>query len=485
MADIQIHQITNIYARVDCEPSIAQELSEFFTFTVPGSQFSPMVRSKKWDGKIRLFSTRTHQIYVGLIAYVVEFATINGYTYEVVSADLGKKIPSNFIDNLSLPIKMRDYQETALNHATLYKRAVLISPTASGKSLIIYTIVRYLQSIGKTRGLLIVPTVSLVEQMHGDFKSYGWNADKYCQKIYAGMDKDPNHLLTISTWQSIFEMPRKYFTQFDFVIGDEAHTFKAKSLTAIMTRLINCDYRIGTTGTLDGTKVNKLVLEGLFGPTKKIVSTKELIEQKHLADFKIKCMVLKYNAEICKKVKSMSYQEEIDFLVTCEERNRFIRNLTISLNGNTLVLYTFVEKHGKILLDLIKAKAGNRKVFFVSGGTDVMDRENIRHITEKETDAIIVASFGTFSTGINIRNLHNIVFASPTKSRVRSLQSIGRGLRLGDNKEEAVLYDIADDMRYKSHTNFALRHFEERISIYNEEKFSIKLHNIDLRGSDK
>jgi superfamily II DNA or RNA helicase len=276
-------------------------------------------------------------------------------------------------------------------------------------------------------------------------------------------------------------MPKKYFSKFDYVIGDEAHTFKAKSLTDIMIKLINCDYRIGTTGTLDGTKVNKLVLEGLFGPVKKIVSTKELIEQKHLANFSIKCMILKYPEAVCKHVRGMTYPEEMDFLVSNEERNKFIRGLTASLEGNTLILYTYVEKHGKVLHELFKEKNYNRKIFFVCGSTDVMDREEIRHITEKEKDAIIIASYGTFSTGINIRNLHNIIFASPTKSRIRSLQSIGRGLRLGDDKEQAVLYDIADDLRYKSNVNFALKHFEERIKMYNEEKFPISTKKVEIQ----
>jgi superfamily II DNA or RNA helicase len=153
----------------------------------------------------------------------------------------------------------------------------------------------------------------------------------------------------------------------------------------------------------------------------------------------------------------------------------------LSLKGNTLVLFQFVEKHGRDLHALIKENTKNRHVFFVYGDTDVDVRESVRAITEKEKDAIIVASYGTFSTGVNIRNLHNIIFASPSKSRIRNLQSIGRGLRLGDNKEEAVLFDIADDFRIGKYTNYTLHHFVERVKIYDDEKFNYKFYNINLK----
>jgi superfamily II DNA or RNA helicase len=287
----------------------------------------------------------------------------------------------------------------------------------------------------------------------------------------------------ISTWQSIYKNSPEYFEQFDFVLGDEAHLFKAKSLTTIMTGLVNAAYRIGCTGTLDGTNTHKLVLEGLFGHVYKATTTKELMDNKYLAAFKIKCLILKYPEEICKlaRKESWEYKTEIDYIVSNPHRNRFIKNLALSLNGNSLILFQFVEKHGRVLFDLINDEKGKRKVFFVFGGTDVEIRESIREITEKEKDAIIIASYGTFSTGINIKNLHNVVFASPSKSRIRNLQSIGRGLRIGDNKDEATLYDISDDLRIGKYTNFTLKHFIERVKIYEEEKFEYKFYEIGLK----
>jgi superfamily II DNA or RNA helicase len=459
---VVVEKVNNIYVQVTAEPAILQEMSEFFTFSTPGYQFSPAFKNKYWDGKIRLLNLNTRQIYLGLVPYIKKFCKDSNYTCEYIDEE--KEIypvdTKNLASALSLSIEPRDYQLLASSVGLTKKRTVLVSPTASGKSLIIYMMIRHLLNTGKKRGLLIVPTINLVTQMHSDFKNY---TD-----------------LIISTWQSIYDMPKKYFAQFDFIIGDEAHTFKAKSLTSIMTKLINCDVRIGTTGTLDDSKVNKLVLEGLFGPTFKVITTKELIERKQLANFSIKCIVLKYPEIVCKTIKGFTYQDEMAFLVQHEGRNRFITDLALNLKGNSLVLFTYVEKHGKLLYEWILEKANGRKVFFIHGGVEAEDREAVRHITEQENDAIIVASYGTFSTGVNIRNLHNIIFSSPTKSKIRALQSIGRVLRLGENKEAATLYDIADDLRYGPYTNFTLKHYEERVKIYSEEKFPFTTNNVRI-----
>ena len=206
------------------------------------------------------------------------------------------------------------------------------------------------------------------------------------------------------------------------------------------------------------------------------------MDKKQLSNLVVRCLILKHTPDNCKMVASGKYQDEVDYLVSSKSRQNFIRNLALKLKGNTLVLFQLVEKHGKNLHEIIKEKADkDRKVFYIFGGVEADEREAIRGIVEKEKDAIIVASYGTFSTGVNIKNLHNIIFASPSKSRIRNLQSIGRGLRLGDNKVNATLYDIADDLTHKSKENFTLKHFQERINIYTEEEFDYEMHNIDLK----
>lgn len=486
-----IRNVNEAYVTIICNDGISYELRETFTFQVPGYQFTPQYKARLWDGKIRLWDVRTRQLYRGLVPYVVKFCEERNYEWEYENEDYDEEFSlieaTEFVEKIKPKHAPRDYQLDAFVHAIRTRRSLLLSPTASGKSLIIYLLARFSQCRGLKKGLIIVPTVSLVEQLTSDFKDYSetneWNVNDNIHKIYQGQEKDTHKFLTISTWQSLYKMPKQWFTQFDFVIGDEAHLFKAKSLTDIMTGLTNAKYRIGTTGTLDGTKTHKLVLEGLFGTVRKVITTKELMDAKHLAEFQIKCLLLRHGESICQAAKNFSYQQEIEYLVLNDNRNKFISNLAVSLEGNTLVLFQYVDKHGKILHDLISRRVGaDRKVFFVSGKTDVDIREDIRKIVESETNAVIVASFGTFSTGINIRNLHNIIFASPSKSRIRNLQSIGRGLRKSDTKDSAQLFDIADDLRYKKHENYTLKHFAHRIQIYTEEKFAFKIYKIELKG---
>ena len=487
MSDVILHKLNEAYIKVECEKSISQELSSYFSFRVPGYQFVPAYKNKLWDGFIRLYDLRTNQIYHGLVPYIEKFCAERNYTSEInseinVTESFSLVEAVDFIRTLDLPHEIRDYQLNAFVQAVRNRRLLLLSPTASGKSLILYVILRWLQESDYKRGLLIVPTTSLVEQMYTDFESYGYDSEKYCHRQYSGKEKHTNKLLTITTWQSIYKNDADYFEQFDFVMGDEAHQFKAKSLTTILSGCTSAKYRIGTTGTLDGTQTHRLVLEGLFGPVYKATTTSELIDKGQLASFKIKCLILKHNEAVCKQARDWDYNTEIDYIVQNPARNEFIRNLALSLNGNTLILFQFVEKHGKDLYSIIKDSVKDRHVFFVFGGTDVEVRESVRAITEKERDAIIVASYGTFSTGVNIRNLHNIIFASPSKSRIRNLQSIGRGLRKGDNKEEAVLFDIADDFRIGKFVNYTLKHFIERVKIYDDEKFNYKFYNIELKN---
>jgi len=480
----------DVYLKIDADEDIRRELGQFFTFEVPGFKFMPQYRARQWDGKIRLFSYQTGQIYVGLYPYILKWCedndvhVVDGTKIEDTKVDDSKV--EKFIEALKIPFEARDYQKEAFTYAVRKNRCLLLSPTASGKSLIVYLLVRFnilRLKESKKKILIIVPTTSLVEQLFKDFKDYGWSPERNVHRIYQGHEKETNKPVIISTWQSIYNLPKKWFKDFGMVIGDEAHLFKAVSLTKILSKLEKCPYRIGLTGTLDGSKTHKLVLEGLFGTVNKVVSTTELQEKKQLADLKIYCLILKHGPSECKHASGMTYQEEMDYIVQSDKRNKYIRNLAAGLQGNSLVLFQYVEKHGKDLYESIKQKATDKQVFYVYGGVETDEREKIREITEKSDNAIIVASYGTFSTGINIRNLHNIIFASPSKSRIRNLQSIGRGLRLKDNNTHATLYDISDDLTYNEKQNYTLAHLRERINIYNEEDFDYEIHNVELNSA--
>jgi superfamily II DNA or RNA helicase len=496
MDEIKVKNKNHATMQIGCDYGIANELSEFFSFFVPGYKFMPAYKNRVWDGKIRLFNSQTMELPIGLFPFLKEFAKPRQYKIEVLHDNYYGRPDSvvetdplevqKFLKELNIcsrgaPIEVRDYQFDAICEGIHRKRGILISPTGSGKSLIIYALAKYYleKTNSRKKILIIVPTTSLVEQMYSDFGDYGDNSD--CHKIYSGKDKVTDKNIIISTWQSIYKLQPGWFEQFGCVIGDECHGFKSKSLTTIMSKCKEAEYRFGTTGTLDGSQTHELVLQGLFGKVYRVTTTKKLQDADTLAKLKINILLLKYPEEVRKNWGKQDYQHELDYIVTHKGRNNFIRNLALDLNGNTLVLFQFVEKHGKPLFNDIRDTAHeSRKIFFVSGGTDTTDREAIRQIVETQKNSIIVASLGTFSTGINIRNIHNIIFASPSKSQIRVLQSIGRALRQSDDGRSAALYDIADDLHWRARKNYTLEHSGERIKIYSKEQFDYKVFEVNI-----
>ena len=486
MVDVVIHKLNEVHLKIEAEPHVDYELRDHFTFEVPNAKFMPQYRGKNWNGEIHLYDLRSKRLYVGLLDRLVSFCVNREYKFKFednkyygspfeINEHISREGVKDYLASIT-NLKVRDYQLEGVYDALRRNRRLLISPTASGKSLMIYAIVRYFVSKNQ-KILLVVPTTSLVEQMYKDFEDYGWNADSYCHRIYSGKEKSNQYPVTITTWQSIYKLDRQFFVDYDVVIGDEAHLFKSKSLISIMTKLEHAKYRFGFTGTLDGTQTHKWVLEGVFGPSYKVTRTAELMESGHLAKLDIQCIVLKHPPQ-----KFEVFEDEVQYLIGHNQRNTFIKNLVLDLKGNTLVLFQRVEAHGKPLYDLInESVVGDRKVFFVHGGVDTQEREEVRYIVDTEENAVIVASYGVFSTGINIRNLHNVVFASPSKSRIRNLQSIGRVLRKGNNKTKARLYDISDDCSYRSKKNYTLNHLIERIKIYNEEKFNYDIVTVNLK----
>lgn len=480
---IRIKDIDSVYIEIDCDKSISKELSMFFTFNIPNSQYNPAFRKRKWDGKIRLFNLLTSRIYKGLLPYIFSFASDRGYKVEYESTLLPDETSVEYpkVYSGGKEIIPHDYQKEAVEHALRNRRCLLISPTGSGKSLIIYLILLELLKRTKKKILIVVPTTGLVTQLKSDFEDYA-NSKKisnHIHMIYGGQEKKTDCRVVISTWQSLYDQTEDFFSDYDAIIGDESHLFKAKSLTKIMNKLKTCDYRIGTTGTLDGTQVHKLVLEGLFGKVHQVTSTKELIDKEVLAQLTIKCLILKYGSVDIEPIKRAKYQDEIEWIVTNDKRNEFISNLANSINGNVLVLFNFVDKHGVPLYKNIQQKA-KKNCYLICGKTEIDDREQIRKIVDKGNNSVLVASYGTCSTGINIKNIHAIIFASPSKSVIRVLQSIGRGLRKSETKDKVTVFDLGDDMSWKSYRNHALRHLDERLTIYTNEGFQFEKTRINL-----
>ena len=302
METISVRKLDHSNLHVDCDYGIAAELKEFFSFYVPGYRFMPAFKRRVWDGKIRLYDVNSGELPGGLYPQLKVFAETRNYKLKEIRTKYGLATDINnvkpedifyFAKTLNLPFELRDYQFTGISHAIRQKRSILLSPTGSGKSLIIYYLIRWFLANYNQKVLVIVPTTSLVEQMHSDFISYNMPSDM-AHKIYSGKEKINDANIYVSTWQSIYKLPKIWFQQFGAVFGDECHGFKSKSLMNIMNKATEAEYRYGTTGTLDGTQTHELVLQGLFGKTYKVTTTKALQDNDTLAKLDIHRVILNY-----------------------------------------------------------------------------------------------------------------------------------------------------------------------------------------------
>lgn len=485
MESVHLQHINSVHCKVVTDPGVLMELSDHFTFFAENYRFNPRYKARVWDGKIRLINRLTALVYAGLARHIKKFCDDRGYKFtydpELQYDNVSVHEFHQFMETLGLPahIKARDYQISSVVKCIRSKRRTLLSPTSSGKSLMIYMLTQWYNK----KTLIVVPTIALVKQMEQDFLEYGFKG-KFNLSI-DGLEKNNNIDcdVVITTWQSLnngrTKMPREWFQQFEVVIGDEAHTCKATSLIKILSSLDNCKYRFGTTGTLDDNPLNRITIEGLFGPQYQVVTTKDLMESGHVSNLKIKCIVLKYPDHVCKEQRGKTYHEEIDFITSYEERTKFIKNLTLSLDGNKLVFFRVID-HGKQLRDAIE-QSDSGKVFYIDGSVSGNDREVIRKAIEEEQNAILVASLGTTSTGVSINKLHHMIAASPSKSKIKVLQSIGRMLRQHKTKDQAVLYDIVDDLSIKNYSNFTYKHFIDRTRIYEKENFDYKVYHVTIK----
>jgi len=496
MEVVTVEPLNAVHMKVTADAGTRQEIMNYFSFKPPGYQFTPAYKNRMWDGYIRLYQPMRPTLYVGLLGYLRKFCDDRGYELNMEDNSYSEEpVPDDYGYEIAKEINCkftpRDYQNDYVVNAIKYNRSLSLSPTSSGKSLIIYLIQQHYWRAYEHRTLIIVPTISLVHQMAGDFEDYGCDPS-LIYKIQGGIDKNTDAPIVISTWQSLIKLPKEWFDQFGVVLGDEAHQFQAKSLQKIMDKLTDCYYRHGFTGTLksEESKTHRLVLEGCFGEVKRFVSTKDLMDSGTVADFNVKAIVLNYEEQVKKDFRSAikkiaessrKYPAEREFLVNSQRRNMFIRNLLWSLEGqNNLILFDLVEKHGKILEPLLRKD--DRQLHFIYGATKGDERERIRNLVEndpiKQHD--ILASYGVFSTGVNLKKLDNVIFASGSKSEIKVLQSIGRALRKGNDADKATLYDIADDLSVGSYENYTLKHFKKRIEIYGSEQFKFKIYNVNI-----
>lgn len=487
---IKLSSLNETYIHVDAELGIIQELYDRLSFDVPGAKFMPAFKRRVWDGKIHLLDKRKNIILKGLAHYIESYAKENdyGFTKDFSNVAYDSDDAKEFIENTKWysggsEIEPRDYQLDAIEKGITNKRYIALSPTGSGKSLIIASLIKFYYEKMDGKILLVCPTTSLVEQMCSDIADYFpyWSPKDKITKIYSGTERTDRRII-ISTWQSLYDNPASWFEDIEVVIGDETHLYSAKEVSKLFDKCVNAAHRYGFTGTLSGEKLHQLQLEGIFGKVFQITTTSDLINKSQLSEFKINALVLGYSDAERKAAKTFSWEDEVSFLISNERRNKYIAKLAASLKGNTLVLFSRVDNHGKPLFEAIQ-KLTDKPVYFIYGGTQTDIREDVRKKIDTISNGIIVASSQIFSTGINIPSLQNIIFTHPSKSKIRTLQSIGRVLRLSKSKTgKSVLFDIVDDLRWKNKQNFAYKHFKERVKIYASEDFEYQIIEISFKG---
>lgn len=488
-ADIRIFKINEAQVRIETTPIIHNELKDFFSARPLNYRFMPAYKTGAWNGYIYYFSNG--KLPIGLVSSLLTFAKGGGYSVFKNYTD-GIQIDfedfKKFVEILELPFKPYDFQIQAAYDAITKQKLCIEAPTSSGKSLIIYIITRFLQQDNK-KLLIIVPQTNLVEQIFGDFIDYGFN-DIYdnVHRIYSGKDKTFDKPVIISTWQSVYK-DKKIFKNFDGILVDECHGAKSKSIMDIAKKSINAQWRIGLSGTYPNEKSSDwFSVVGSLGLVKSYISYKKLTKRKIISELVIKNLFLKYPLHLIKEnfdKNERNYHQEIDFLNSIDSKVNFISKLANKIKNNTLILFIKIE-YGKRIFETIQ-KISKKRVFYIDGTVSVDIRENYRKILESKDGLILVASYGTYSQGVNIKNIHNIILANSYKSKIKILQSIGRGLRKKEGKDKLTVFDLIDNLIYeyifegknKKYINYCIRHYLERKKMYESSGFN-KPENIKI-----
>lgn len=487
MADVLITKLNESAVEIDASEDILHNIYTMFSEYVAGFQFAPTYKARRWDGKIHLFNMKTQSLPIGLMGTLTKFFEKTGTTYELtgfrydefkeeLNEEEYKAIIADNMKNCEFTI--RDYQDKAVRAALENHRGILLSCTSSGKSLMLFNIIKTILKKNFKKVLLIVPNIMLVDQMYDDFADYGWeNIEENVERLGGGHEACFDKPVLISTWQSLQNKEDDFFEQFDGVFVDETHGVRGDVLTKIIKLCTNARMKIGTTGTLPTDKADNLKIKAVLGDVIFELKSKELIDLGVLTKIKIANMILKYPDEFIKKHKGRNYNEEVRMVESYENRNIAFKKILdhTDKTHNILVLMNHI-KHIKDIKEWCEKNYPDRKVSIITGEVKATDRSEIRTNIENEEGTILLASFQTCSTGINMPKLHEVVLYSNSKSKIKVLQSIGRGLRKHKTKNQIILYDLVDDLSYKTKTgkvveNYLVKHWHERMTYYKEQEF--------------
>lgn len=482
---MRVSKLNEVYLRVETDYEETVAFRNYTSFFAPNFQYNPKFKAHMWDGKISYFDARTRMLPQGLFYMAEEFCKSYERPLELSSEMFEKRNPvsveevNEFAKKLEMPFAPRDYQAEEVSAAMTNAKGVVVSATGSGKSLVIYLIIRMIMEETNGKILLVVPKVSLVEQMYSDFVSYGWKEQEdFVEKLYSGMNPTFKKRVLITTYQSIMRKAPSFFEDFTAILNDEAHSVKSTELQKIAKQCVNAKFRLGFTGTLPKEVCDNLNICGMLGPKIYELKSKELMKEGILSKIVVANIFIKYPEEIAKLGRNRSYPEEVDLVEKSEQRMQVFDYILKNLPSgqNTLILVNHLDHLERLKEHLISAFGDKMRICEINGKTDPQKREQLRKDMDEKRNVVMVATYGTMSTGVNIHKIHNVIFGSSSKSEIRVLQSIGRGLRTHKSKEKLVLWDLVDDFSYVSRNgklkqNYMFKHWDERVHYYKEQEF--------------
>lgn len=447
-----------------------QEIREYFSVENEAAKFSRSFFVPK-----RLYCIAPNGYFdIGLVEEIINFLDTRSYQYKINYTDaalkeINPKLEKSLIKRLNLDL--RDYQEEAVNKCLKVGRGVILLGTGAGKTLTIATLIDnfylYSKNLSNFKALIIVPDLGLVNQTYNDFIEYNvsFSVTRWTGKLQP--DPDANVVIAnIDIIRNKFE-ENLWIKSVDVLILDEAHKFNKGNKCSKVLDKIRTPNKFGFTGTLPADNIDKWNVIGKIGPVLIKKSSYELREEKFLTNVSIKVFCLNYKTKPIKVRNSgdttENYRNELQFLTFNSFRNKVVEKTCSNFKNNILILINNID-HGQHLFSLLTAALPDKQVFFIRGEVEVDERDRVKKIMESSNNVICIAISAIFSTGVNIKNLHMIIFAAGGKSFIRTVQSIGRGLRLSDNKEKLVIIDIADMLEYGTD------HSIKRKEIYNDEK---------------
>lgn len=479
----------NIKISTSGNSEIITAIDNYFSPYADGYFFHPKYKQGVWNGRINFFNKRMMTLPIGLFEELMTMLNEKNYL-TVLSEELRQiQTPPKTTHNIQLPnwfskdgeqYSLHDYQADGINCLLDHKFGIAVVGTAGGKMpMIVAGIKGMLEEDPSAKILVICIRQQLVEQVYKEFAVTGESQDKVVRLHGENKEalKSKNPQVVIATWQSIDSLRKKgkdFFKLFDAVIVDEVQSAKANVLSNILDMMKNTTWRFGLTGSMPPNRADKYTVLSKIGPVRYIKKSKSLQDEGYISKVYIKMIGLMWKRPK-KDYENEDYPQERNWLEQNSSRNKFIGNLVHARfsrkkEENTLILVEKIE-HGKTLQDII-SKLGY-ETYFVHGSMNLADREDIRELAEEKNNICIVATYGTFSTGINIKRIHSIIFAMPGKGEVRTVQSIGRGLRKTDKKDSLILFDIFDD------TVFSKKHMKQRQQIYKEQGFPFSVSVID------